>query len=40
MKILACDYYGTLNVGGVVSQENIEAIAAWRAAGNLFGMVS
>ena len=40
MKILACDYDGTLNVGGVVSQENLEAIAAWRAAGNLFGMVS
>ena len=40
MKILACDYDGTLNVGGVVSQENLNAIAAWRAAGNLFGMVS
>lgn len=40
MKILACDYDGTLNVGGVVSQENLDAIAAWRAAGNLFGMVS
>ena len=40
MKLLACDYDGTLNVGGVVSKENLEAIAAWRAAGNLFGMVS
>ena len=40
MKILACDYDGTLNVGGVVSKENLDAIAAWRAAGNLFGMVS
>ena len=40
MKILACDYDGTLNVGGMVSKENIEAIRAWRAAGNLFGMVS
>lgn len=40
MKILACDYDGTLNVGGTVSKENLEAIAAWRAAGNLFGMVS
>ena len=40
MKIIACDYDGTLNVGGVVSKENIDAIAAWRAAGNLFGMVS
>ncbi len=40
MKILACDYDGTLNVGGTVSKENIEAIQKWRAAGNLFGMVS
>ena len=40
MKILACDYDGTLNVGGIVSKENIEAIQKWRAAGNLFGMVS
>lgn len=40
MKILACDYDGTLNVGGVVSEENLKAIEKWRAAGNLFGMVS
>lgn len=40
MKILASDYDGTLNVQGVVSKENIDAIAAWRAAGNLFGVVS
>ncbi len=40
MKILASDYDGTLNVLGVVSKENIEAINAWRAAGNLFGLVS
>ena len=40
MKLLASDYDGTLNVGGVVSKENIDAIAAWRAAGNLFGVVS
>ena len=40
MKILATDYDGTLNVGGTVSQENREAIDAWRAAGNLFGLVS
>ena len=40
MKILASDYDGTLNVLGVVSKENLEAIAAWRAAGNLFGVVS
>ena len=40
MKILASDYDGTLNVLGEVSRENIEAIRAWRAAGNLFGLVS
>ena len=40
MKILASDYDGTLNVLGEVSEENIEAIRAWRAAGNLFGLVS
>ncbi len=40
MKILASDYDGTLNVMGVVSKENIEAIRAWRASGNLFGLVS
>lgn len=40
MKILASDYDGTLNVGGTVSKENIEAIQKWRAAGNLFGLVS
>lgn len=40
MKILACDYDGTLNVGGTVSKENLDAIQKWRAAGNLFGMVS
>lgn len=40
MKILASDYDGTLNLSGTVSKENLEAIAAWRAAGNLFGAVS
>lgn len=40
MKILASDYDGTLNVGGAVSKENIHAIEKWRAAGNLFGMIS
>ncbi len=40
MKVLACDYDGTLNVGGTVSKENLDAIQKWRAAGNLFGMVS
>ena len=40
MKILASDYDGTFNVGGVVSKENLDAIEAWRAAGNLFGIIS
>lgn len=37
MKILACDYDGTLNRGGGVTQRDIEAIQRWQAAGNLFG---
>lgn len=40
MKILASDYDGTLNVGGTVRTETMDAITAWRAAGNLFGVVS
>lgn len=40
MKILASDYDGTLNVSGTVSEENLRAIEAWRAAGNVFCMVS
>lgn len=39
MKIIASDYDGTLN-RGAVRVEDIEAIRRWRAAGNLFGMVS
>lgn len=39
MRIIASDYDGTLNIGGV-SQENKDAIAKWQAAGNRFGLVS
>ena len=39
MKILASDYDGTLNYNGFDSQK-LDAIARWRAAGNLFGLVS
>ncbi len=39
MKIIASDYDGTLNHGGVDDRKR-EAIARWRAAGNRFGLVS
>ncbi len=39
MHILATDYDGTLNRGGV-SQEDRDAIDRFRAAGNLFGVVT
>jgi len=39
MKIIASDFDGTLFRGGV-SEEDKEAIARWRAAGNLFGVVT
>lgn len=39
MKIIASDYDGTLNIGGI-SQENKDAIAKWQKNGNLFGLVS
>jgi len=39
MKIIASDYDGTLNHGGVDDRKR-EAIARWRAAGNQFGLVS
>lgn len=38
MKVLACDYDGTLKRDGTVLREDIEAIQAWQAAGNLFVM--
>ena len=39
MKIIASDYDGTLNHGGIDDAKRA-AIAAWRAKGNLFGLVS
>ncbi len=40
MKILASDYDGTLRTGKCVSEENVEAIRAFRAHGNAFGIVT
>lgn len=40
MYILASDYDGTLNRGGSVAAEDLAAIAGWRKAGNLFGVIS
>lgn len=40
MKILASDYDGTLKVDGVLSETTKQAIEQWRAAGNVFGIVT
>ena len=39
MKILASDYDGTLNYGGIDDKKRV-AISRWRSADNLFGLVS
>lgn len=39
VKIIASDYDGTLNHGGIDDKKR-EAIKNWRRAGNLFGLVS
>ena len=39
MKIIASDYDGTLNRGGI-AQKDRDAIKAWRDNGNLFGVVT
>lgn len=39
MRLIATDYDGTLNHGGI-DQEKLDAIHRWRAAGNLFGVIS
>lgn len=39
MKVIATDYDGTLNYGGIDHKKR-EAIALWRKKGNLFGIVS
>ena len=40
MRIIACDYDGTLNNNDGVTDEKRAAINKWREAGNLFGLVS
>lgn len=40
MRLLACDFDGTLFRGGLVSDEDAEAVARWRAAGHVFGIVT
>ena len=40
MKLIASDYDGTLNRNRIVCQEDIQAVTAWRKAGNLFGLVT
>lgn len=40
MRLIASDYDGTLNRNRSICQEDMEAIAAWRNAGNLFGLVT
>jgi hydroxymethylpyrimidine pyrophosphatase-like HAD family hydrolase len=39
MKIIASDYDGTLNHGGI-GEEKRNAIKKWREKGNKFGIVS
>lgn len=39
MRLIATDYDGTLNHGGI-DEEKLAAIRAWRAAGNKFGVIS
>ena len=39
-KLIASDFDGTLFRGGAISDRDRMAIAAWRTAGNLFGIVT
>lgn len=39
MRLIATDYDGTLNHGGI-DEEKLTAIRRWRAAGNKFGVIS
>ena len=39
MKLIGSDYDGTLNHGGI-DEEKLCAIRRWRAAGNVFGVIS
>ncbi len=40
MRVAVSDYDGTLNIEHKVSPETIDAIAAWRKAGNVFGIAT
>ena len=40
MKVAASDYDGTLFRNGTISDETVQGVHDWRAAGNKFGMVS
>lgn len=40
MKLIASDFDGTLIRGGIISDRDRAAIASWREAGNLFGIVT
>lgn len=40
MRLLACDFDGTLFRGHTISREDMDAVARWRAHGNLFGIVT
>ena len=40
MRVAATDYDGTLCIDHVVAEETLAAITRWRAAGNVFGIVT
>ncbi len=40
MRLLACDFDGTIFCGHKISQGDLAAIAQWRARGNIFGIVT
>ncbi|WP_276932959.1 HAD-IIB family hydrolase [Dubosiella newyorkensis] len=40
MKLLASDFDGTLNYGDTIMEEDLEAIKAWKEAGNEFVIVT
>ena len=40
MRLLACDFDGTVFCKHSISERDLLAIARWRAEGNLFGIVT
>lgn len=40
MKLFVSDYDGTLNRGGGVTREDLDAIRTWKSRGNLFGVAT